>query len=659
MFSAAKISGPTGVADPQFNYVTALLHGDGTNGAQNNTFVDSSSNAFTITRNGYATQGSFSPYGTLWSNYFDGSTSYLTWTSGSSVAFGSGNFTVECWIYFTTAPTTNFLLDCRDASHTTAPIFLWGDITSGVLYWNSLSGTEISGSATWNTNTWYHVAYVKNGTTGTIYQNGVSIGSGTDSTNYSVTPTTSSIGARYASTFYYFPGYISNLRIVKGTAVYTSNFTPPTSPLTAITNTQLLTCQSNRFIDNSTNNFTITTSGAPSVQRFNPFLPTSSQAYSTSVYGGSGYFNGSTDYLVTPNNSVLYLSTNNFTVELWVYLTSTSSFNIVRGTTTDSFGIVYNSGSFLYYLSSNGSSWNIASAVSMGANSAPLNTWIHVALVRNGNTFTPYINGVAGTTTTSSSAIYQTNGFYLFAEAVSGGSGFSYGYSSDFRIVNGSAVYTTNFTPPTAPLSAITNTQLLLSMQNAGIYDNAMMNDGVTGGSAQISTSVKKYGTGSIYLNNATSDFVSYPNSTITTLSGDFTVEGWFYQSNASVNSASIQIGPDFASNGLYLYIGTSQLPTYYINNVSYSSATGLPINNWYHLAIVRSGTSITLYVNGIAKTGSTSSAIISGPLLLGKAIYSGSTYYTQGYLDDIRITNGYARYTSNFTPPTSAFPNY
>ena len=96
MFSAAKISGPTGVADPQFNYVTALLHGDGTNGAQNNTFVDSSSNAFTITRNGYATQGSFSPYGTLWSNYFDGSTSYLTWTSGSSVAFGSGNFTVEC-----------------------------------------------------------------------------------------------------------------------------------------------------------------------------------------------------------------------------------------------------------------------------------------------------------------------------------------------------------------------------------------------------------------------------------------------------------------------------------------------------------------------------------------------------------------------------------
>ena len=60
--------------DPQFNYVTMLLHGDGTNGAQNNTFLDSSTNNFTITRNGNTTQGSFSPYGSNWSNYFGGGT---------------------------------------------------------------------------------------------------------------------------------------------------------------------------------------------------------------------------------------------------------------------------------------------------------------------------------------------------------------------------------------------------------------------------------------------------------------------------------------------------------------------------------------------------------------------------------------------------------
>ena len=203
---------------------------------------------------------------------FNGSSQYLTWPSGSSVAFGTGDFTVECWVYLTSSPTINFIVDFRDASHTTAPTFVWGDQTSGVLYWNNGS-TTLGSSATWNTNTWYHVAYVRSGTTGTIYQNGVAIGTGSDSTNYSVTPTTSSIAARYASTFYYFPGYISNLRIVKGTAVYTSTFTPSTKPLTAITNTTLLlnTVSGAQFADSSSTSATITATGSPTWNQLSPF----------------------------------------------------------------------------------------------------------------------------------------------------------------------------------------------------------------------------------------------------------------------------------------------------------------------------------------------------------------------------------------------------
>ena len=73
MFAASKTGAVTAApSDPQFDYVTLLLNGDGTNGAQNNTFLDSSTNAFTITRNGNTTQGSFSPYGSLWSNYLNG-----------------------------------------------------------------------------------------------------------------------------------------------------------------------------------------------------------------------------------------------------------------------------------------------------------------------------------------------------------------------------------------------------------------------------------------------------------------------------------------------------------------------------------------------------------------------------------------------------------
>ena len=88
--------------DPNFNQVSLLLHGDGTNGAQNNTFLDSSTNNFTVTRNGNTTQGTNTPFSQAagyWSNYFNGSSTYLNAGISSAYTFGTGDFTVECWVY--------------------------------------------------------------------------------------------------------------------------------------------------------------------------------------------------------------------------------------------------------------------------------------------------------------------------------------------------------------------------------------------------------------------------------------------------------------------------------------------------------------------------------------------------------------------------------
>ena len=117
---ASIFSGSAVSTDPFFNRTTLLLPGTGTNGAQNNTFLDGSTNNFTITRNGNTTQGTFSPFSqTGWGNYLSGSSQYLTWSPTSSTAFGTAAFTVETWIYLTSAPSTQYIIDNRNASQLT------------------------------------------------------------------------------------------------------------------------------------------------------------------------------------------------------------------------------------------------------------------------------------------------------------------------------------------------------------------------------------------------------------------------------------------------------------------------------------------------------------------------------------------------------------
>lgn len=661
MFLANKLNkgGSLSSPDAQFNYVTMLLHGDGTNGAQNNTFLDSSTNNFTITRNGNTTQGSFSPYGSNWSNYFDGNGDYLTAANNTALDVGTGAFTIEGWIYRDGTGDTDWRIVAGSVS---SAGFFGGRGTLSLGFGRSAVAWDLeSASNVYSLNTWTHVVYVRNGSGNlAIFANGTRVATTTNSNNYGLNGGLIEVGAEGANQ--YFGGYISNVRVVKGSAVYdptASTLTVPTTPLTAVSGTGLLTCQSNRFKDNSTNNFTLTVNGNTSVQRFNPFG--ASTAYSTSVIGGSAYYDGTGDSLSTPASSAnIPQSGDDYTVEAWIYLTAVGNVT----------SIYSGDGSGYFAYRSVGRFEFVSGALELRLTyTAPLNRWCHVAVTRQSGTVRMFVDGVLTSptavsgTVTGNTDVLITGTTYYFGSYTDSTSGPFYGYISNFRIVKGTAVYTAAFTPPTAPLTAVTNTAILLNNTNGAIYDNAMMNDLETVGNAQISTSVKKYGTGSLKF-DGTGDYLTTTNSpNLNFGSGNFTIELWLYSTVGTSNESVVNKGYNNAGNLSYLLFLDSNTLGFFAssNGTSFDIASNVSMgtatqNTWVHFAASRSGSSIRLFRNGtLINTVTSSATIYTGTtnLYIGSSDSGGLNF--NGYIDDLRITKGYARYTANFTPPTQA----
>jgi len=663
MFAASKTSTPSGgTPDPQFNYVTMLLHGDGTNGAQNNTFVDSSSNNFTITRNGNTTQGSFSPYGSNWSNNFvRASTQYLTVSnSGSQFTFGTGAFTIECWVNLASMPSgtgypTSYWLFGGGPVESDAGIDFYINDTQIGFNLTAFSSPTAIGNHGMSVGAWYHVAVVRGGgsnQTVSIYVNGTRVATASSVTataNAATTGIAISAAEPLGATNGNFNGYISNHRVVKGTAVYDptqSTLTVPTTPLTAVTNTSLLTCQANRFFDASTNALTITVNGTPSVQRFNPFG--ASTAYSTSVIGGSGYFDGSGDYLVTSGTGS-FNPRSTFTVEFWTYPISNNTVTWINSNTNNNF-----------YFETSGTTLFVGDGIinTIGTSAPTVNQWTHMLLSFDGTTYRLFYNGGLQASSTS---LLQSNVITAFriGQKQEGTRPFN-GYITDMRVLVGTALYTSAFTPPTAPLTAITNTALLTKFQNGAIFDNAMMNDLETVGNAQISTSVKKYGTGSLAF-DGTGDYLTGKSNPIYAIgTANFTVEAWVYPTAFSAYRAVFDTRTTLSNGGMDLGLANSSAGVWGLYKGAgvtvVQSSTNLTLNTWQHIAAVRSGSTVTLYLDGVSVGSATDAQDFTE-----QGCHVGRTFdnYTwSGYIDDLRVTRGYARYTTTFTPPTAAFPN-
>ena len=632
-------------------YTTMLLKTDNT---QSEAQVDGSSNGFTITQNGNSTSGAFSPYHPKgYSTYFGGLNDYISISDDASLELGSSDFTFEMWIktaataQYTTLmakSTGNFAagmwsIQVNQSGSSSGNVAMYiGDhnVSSPVV---ATSGTSVID------NEWHHIAVVRSGSSFTIYIDGTSAGTGTSSASVSDIAGAIWIGddGFYASRDYL--GYIRDVRMVIGTAVYTSAFTPTTEPLTAITNTQLLTCHLPYISDGSSNAHSLSVVGTVETELYSPY---DHAVYSPTSHGGSVYFDGSGDYLVTPSSTNLQLGTGDFTVECWFYCTSASSYHQLFSYRPNN-GASAGKGS-LALNPSNGYIWYETSGIINTSSDWLTNTWYHLALVRSGSTLKIYQNGVE-----VGSASHSTNldGTTLSIAGNNDGSEGFNGYISDLRVVKGTAVYTSAFTPHDEQLTAITNTQLLTCTNKNSIYDAAGGKPVTLGGDPTVGTTRTNNATSSIYL-DGTGDYILMPAGTVNFGSTeDYTIEGWINFNSISGDQGIFQV--NWPGNNLELILAYwNGWYTYVASSTGQDTSVTPTTNQWYHVAISRESQTLRVFLDGnIIRTVNSEGTTFNN---LGIAIggYVSESYLSDAYFEEWRITRGLARYTSTFTPPTA-----
>ena len=386
------------------------------------------------------------------SNFYGGSFRFPGGT-GDNVAtgassdfnFGSGDYTVEWWMYWTTKTGYQAVFD---VGYTDADSFLIQSNTGTsrfIVYaegGNILEELPAVGDAPLNQ--WTHYAVVRNGDSMTLYRNGVVSDTGS-ATAGSVTGTKHGSSTHIAyfgsdEQGYEFNGYLQDFRIYKGVAKYTSEFIP------ASTNPDIL-----------------------------PDTPSgvSGSSKLAKIANGSVGFAG-TSRLSIESTSDLDFSTNNFTIEGFFNKTTTTGNQTLLA--SKKYYTAGNNGNWVLRITDNA---NIAFATYDGQLnleysefSAPngVNRWYHFALVREGTGSTQtkfYLDGKFAGSMTLSKSLSDGGSNGIFIGHDDGPNNDLNGFISNVRVIKGTAVYTSDFTPPTEPLTNITNTKLLCAQSTS------------------------------------------------------------------------------------------------------------------------------------------------------------------------------------------------
>lgn len=680
-------------------------------------FTDASLTAKTVSAYGDATvvagQSKFAgPVGT-----FDGAGDYLV-VSPSPLDSSPKAFTVEAWIYISSVPANGWPIVSQSANGVAGAqqLFVSGS-NGGTANQNKLrfsrgadatNAIDLIGTTTLPLNQWVHVALSSDGITAKLFVNGnvdnsIALASGwIDTAQAFYVATTLTTSAPQNQSFA--KGKMSDFRITKNSARYKNAFIPYAAE--KIDSTQTLDPNWGESVllltGNGRNDSVNFVDSSPATKKFS-VIGNAKISSTQAKYGGSSvYFDGNDDYLLADAGSNFEFGSEDFTVEAWVYINDNSNLDASGRRLAEIFSIdnQWNAEPFIFYINGNSTTTGTALGIYSSSTNSGVETnvtitqkaWHHVAASRSNGIVNLFLDG-----NKIASASWTSNISALGYKAAIGGRSWSTnyhyglnGYIDDLRVTKGIARYTANFTPAEIPSVPIktgdaqwSNVSFLLNANgiNAGtnFFDLSASAQIISpADNVKISTAQTKFG-GASALFDGSGDYLSLPASSSWDLDlADFTVESWVYlTSDSAVNGRGIRDAVIVANTNLVetaywsFYIGGSSTVTgtnlgWYQNNGT--NAAGWQVNysfnknTWYHVAMVRSSGVLTAYINGVSvgssaefslkKTGNS-----TGVLGVGRHILSTNNPYLDdfnGNIDDLRITKGIARYTANFTPPTT-----
>ena len=393
---------------------------------------------------------------------FDGDSDYFTFAPGGDFAFGTADFTIECWCYSKNRGTYDYIIEGRNSGQTTGTwtlVYGYSGANPSTLEFATGSTTLLTCPTASNpeANRWFHVAVVRSGTSLKMFIDGVEVTSATNSTDFSTSPSTSYIGTRYSQQ-HYWDGYMQDIRVYKGVAKYTSDFVVPSR---------------------SPNVLPDTPSGVSGGSKL------------TKITESSVSFDGTAYLTVADGSNDFSFGTGAYTVEGYLYpttLTGNGDANprfFCCGTPTTSTNRnqlqIVMTATGQIRLDTNGTTYTST------AGDVAVNRWQHIAVARDGSgNLKAFVDGRQVISQTSvNNDITNNDGISLGIEA--GHSSRFTGFMSNVRIIKGTALYTSRFTPPSALLTNVTNTKLLCCQSNA------------SAGAAAVSPSISGLNNGTVW----------------------------------------------------------------------------------------------------------------------------------------------------------------